>query len=296
MNIIGKMLVIFNLIFALAVGGFLVIDVATRQNWKKVVEALQRELKVVRTDNDMMVAKLEKLNTQVKDAQSERDRAEEKLVLDIGIMKTKLDAATADTQTERGKSIQADARSQELLGSSTRLNLENKDLHELLKKKDEVILGMETDIKTYRQEAFYHLGIAKSMQTRNEELLKQNRELIRKVAEKEATPLASAVVKDPNQPNPPPAKVKGVIELVNFQEGRPTLAQVSLGSDQGLSEGHTLDVYRLSPKATYLGTLRLVDVQLHKSVGQIIEGGFAAGRPRIQIGDQVASEIGLGQK
>lgn len=297
MNIVGKMLVVFNLIFALVVGGFLIIDVGTRRNWKDAYEKLLTEFKVVRLDNDMMVTKLEKLNTQVKDAESGRDRSDEKLILDMAVQKTKLDQTLLDVQTEKDKATQADARAQGLLGNNNRLTQENKDLHELVKKKDEVILGMENNIKTYRQEAFYHLGIAKSMQTRNENLLKQNRDLMKKLAEKEATPLATAVARDPNQPNPPPAYVKGVIELVNFQEGQPALAQISLGSDQGLSKGHTLDVYRLSPKATYLGTMKLVDVLTHKAVGQMIDaGGVGAVRPRIQIGDEVASEIGVGQK
>lgn len=295
MNIIGKMLVILNLLFALAVGGFLIIDVGTRMRWKDAVTQLQRELKVARASNDVMVAREKELNDQVAQHKKAKELAEEKLVLDMALMKSKLDGATVDTQTERGKSIQADLRSSELLGSNTRLVQENKDLHELIKKKDEVILGMEKDITVYRQEAFYHLGIAKSMQQRNEELLKQNREVIRKLAEKDATPLAATTQKDPNQPNPPPANVNGVIEQVNFQEGRPTLAQISLGSDHGLSEGHTLDVFRLAPKATYLGTIRLVDVKEHRSVGQML-GGFAAGQPRIQIGDQVASEIGFSKR
>jgi len=297
MNIVGKMLVVFNLIFALVVAGFLIIDVATRRNWKHAFEQLQTEFNVVRLDNNMMVAKLEKLNTQVKDAESGRDRSDEKLIMDLAVQKARLDQTLLDVQTEKDKATQADSRSQALLGNNNRLTQENKDLHELVKKKDEVILGMENDIKTYRQEAFYHLGIAKSMQTRNENLLKQNRDLMKKLAEKEATPLATAVARDPNQPNPPPAYVKGVIELVNFQEGQPALAQISLGSDQGLSKGHTLDVYRLSPKATYLGTMKLVDVLTHKAVGQMIDsGGVGAVRPRIQVGDEVASDITVGQK
>lgn len=296
MSIVGKTLVILNLLFALAVGGLLIIDVGARIRWKDTVTGLQRELKVARANNDVMLAKLEKLNTQVADAQKERDRAEEKLVLDIALMKSKLDAAAADTNTERVKSKQADIRAREFQRSAGRLNDENKDLLELIKKKDEVILDMENDIETCRREASYHLGIAKAMQARNEELLKQVRDMAKKLAEMEATRLATATLTDPNRPNPPPARVNGVIERVNFQEGSSTLAQISVGSDHGLSEGHTLDVFRISPKATFLGTIRLVDVTQHRSVGQMLDGGLAAGRPRIQIGDEVASEIGFGKR
>src|SRR5262245_52356353 len=47
MNVVGKILVILNLLFSLVVGGFLVIDVATRQNWKARVEAQELELKAI---------------------------------------------------------------------------------------------------------------------------------------------------------------------------------------------------------------------------------------------------------
>ena len=41
MNTIGKILVVLNLVFALVVGGFLVIDFATRTNWKTAYESLK---------------------------------------------------------------------------------------------------------------------------------------------------------------------------------------------------------------------------------------------------------------
>ena len=51
MNTIGKTLVILNLVFALVVGGFLVIDFATRNNWKTAYEALKREMDVAKSKN-----------------------------------------------------------------------------------------------------------------------------------------------------------------------------------------------------------------------------------------------------
>lgn len=296
MNIVGKMLVIFNLIFALVVGGFLIIDMATRLNWKKAYEALERELKVSRLANTTLLEKEKDLMAKLDDASKSLVRSDEKLLVDLDVERAKIVQFKIDIQVEQEKAKTADGQRQELLGNNNRLTQENKDLHELIKKKDEVIIGMENDIKNYRQEAFYHLGIAKSMQTRNETLLKQNRDLIKQLAQKDATPLATALSKDPNQPNPPPAFVKGEIENINFKEGNPTLAQISIGSDHGLSAGHTLDVYRLTPKAMYLGTMRLVDVYAKKAVGQMVEAGFSPTRPRIQIGDQVASEIGVAQK
>ena len=39
MNTLGKLLVIVNLLFALATGGFLAVDFASRTQWKEVADA-----------------------------------------------------------------------------------------------------------------------------------------------------------------------------------------------------------------------------------------------------------------
>src|SRR5262249_32169389 len=62
--------------------------------------------------------------------------------------------------------------------------------------------------------------------------------------------------------NPPAVYVKGTIERVDARDG---LLEVSIGGDNGLKKDHTLEVFRLSPKAEYLGTLRLVEVYHHKA-------------------------------
>jgi len=86
--------------------------------------------------------------------------------------------------------------------------------------------------------------------------------------------------------NPPPEDLEGRVTLVS-QDG---LLKLDVGSDRGLREGHTLEVYRLSNapgQSKYLGTLRVVKVGPADAVGQMQTRPADA----VRVGDQVASRI-----
>ena len=96
----------------------------------------------------------------------------------------------------------------------------------------------------------------------------------------------TAVITNPNQPNPPAVNINGKIELVDGD-----LVQVTLGTDHGLAKNNTLDVYRVQPSPKYLGMIRIVDAKDHSSVGRLIPMGNAAFRPQLMKGDLVTSKI-----
>jgi hypothetical protein len=84
--------------------------------------------------------------------------------------------------------------------------------------------------------------------------------------------------------NPPRAQVEGTVTRV--AEGG--LVTVSVGSDAGLTKGHTLEVFRLGTTPRYLGRLRIVEVAPKQAVGQQIAG---AAKEAIKSGDRVASQV-----
>jgi hypothetical protein len=94
-------------------------------------------------------------------------------------------------------------------------------------------------------------------------------------------------IAEPNRPNPPAVSLKGKVEKIDARDG---LVEISIGADQGLKKNNTLEVYRLSPKAEYLGMLRVVEVSQHKAVGRMIRNTFA-NRSHVQQGDEVASSL-----
>jgi hypothetical protein len=82
----------------------------------------------------------------------------------------------------------------------------------------------------------------------------------------------------------PPENLEGTIKATDRQSGTVT---VSIGSDAGLRKGHTLEVYRLKPNPTYLGTIQILDVRPTEAVAKPPTGSRAG----IEVGDQVTSSI-----
>jgi hypothetical protein len=92
----------------------------------------------------------------------------------------------------------------------------------------------------------------------------------------------------PLQPAVLPAAVRGKVTGVSDQG----LVQISVGSDGGLTTGHTLDVYRIDPDnpraSQYLGKVTLLRVEAKAAVGRFTEA--ARGR-KAAVGDDVATGL-----
>jgi hypothetical protein len=83
--------------------------------------------------------------------------------------------------------------------------------------------------------------------------------------------------------NPPADSVEGLVTKVDAKSGLLTL---SVGSDDGLEKGHTLEVFRLEP-AKYLGRVRVLQTTPHEATAQPVSKLLAP----IQLGDRVCSRI-----
>ena len=87
--------------------------------------------------------------------------------------------------------------------------------------------------------------------------------------------------------NPPQENVEGLVKNTDASG----LMTITIGSDAGLTKGHTLELFRLNRSAPtqskYLGTVRILEADAHQAVAQPI--GRLAAPP--QPGDRVASRI-----
>ncbi len=292
MNTVGKILVILNFVFALVVGGFLAIDFATRTNWHKAYKALEKEVQaqngsrasaqevagaVVATSTEQKL-KLDELKQKLKDGQDEAKAEEAKLGLQIDDYKNKLkdgDLTVAKSQA-----------------AVTRMVEETKHLNGVISAREKAINALEGDVKTFRQQAISNENLARTIQSRNEELVKQVQDLNTALARASAGAAGSetSIARNPNEPNPPSARVQGEVEAVDKIDR--TLVQLSLGSDNGVNKNHTLEVFRLGDRPEYLGMVRIVESHAQKSVGRLIQlNGVASNRKTLQAGDKVASYI-----
>jgi hypothetical protein len=84
--------------------------------------------------------------------------------------------------------------------------------------------------------------------------------------------------------NAPPENLQGIVQQVS-KEGH---IVVSLGSEKGLQPGHTLEVYRLKPKPTYLGRIKIEHVQPAASIAKLLT---QINELAIQEGDHVTDSL-----
>jgi predicted nuclease with TOPRIM domain len=162
----------------------------------------------------------------------------------------------------------------------SRVKVDNRDLSKALDDRNAAVLKLMDELKKLQNKAKEHENVLQTRQDRIDDLLKQVRELTLHVARLEAGGKGNAPRKQ-IEPNPPPVQVNGKITKVDGP-----LVAIDLGSDHGLKEHHTLEVYRLQPEPKYLGMIRIVDVMNTRSVAR-----FVGKAPELKEGDQVSSKL-----
>src|SRR5438128_367637 len=186
MNTIGKILVILNLVFALVVGGFLVIDFGTRTNWRTAFENLKREMTVGETNTNISGKTLQELNNQVRRVEGENATLKQQLSDLAKVHATQLASQKLLVEDEMAKAKDADLNAQKAIAEKERLKVELKMLTETVQSRDTTILGLLEDNKKVRTDAIAKESIANTTQQRNQDLLVKIQELERKIALREA--------------------------------------------------------------------------------------------------------------
>jgi hypothetical protein len=292
MNTMGKILVFFNLIFALIIGGFLAFDFAVRTNYKKALDDANGELSISRQNTTTLqetkreaVAKLQDSLAKVDNLEKELDRQKKKAVKDLEEARKDAQSAKQETDTQNTVAMMH-------VGELERLRAEAKSLSKVLSERDKTIV----DLNNEKSKALDNLQQAINEQQaaiqRSESLLDRNRELEKKLATTQVTGNGAAAPqagKDMNQPNPPPAYVRGKVEKVSPDD--PAVAQIDVGSDAGLAVNQTLDAYRLGAGRGYLGLFRILRVSDHKALGRLQQPRTGEPRRDLRVGDVVSSSI-----
>lgn len=290
MNVMGKILVIMNLLFSLAVGFLILMVYITRTNWSEGFEKMKSRQEVAdaraRVYETQMLDSKKESDKQIADLQA--NAAKLSTALKDSLQQTEL--AQAQLRAERDKSGTGDKN---VMVAQSALEQQKKEVANLtaaLKEKDDYInnpkTGLLAKIDDLRQRS-----VATDIQRST--LLVQNQQLEARVQE-----MAKQLVKAQNggtgtvasatrpADNPPPEQVEGLISRTDAGG----LVKISIGSDAGLSKGHTLKVYRLDPNpalSKYLGTVEIIEVNAHEAVGRPVQRMNGP----IQVGDRVASKI-----
>lgn len=283
MNLVGRILVLLILVMSTVFMGFAIAVYSTHTNWREEIERQQAsgslhlgykyQLQNAQALNQQLQDQLDKLQQENKRLDEAHKQSIAKLETENGALKDENAAQKAAVEK-----LEADLRAQTALATTK---------SEQLKAKEEQVATLRDDVakaQSQRDEQFRKVIEATDQLnqalTENQRLESTNVRLAQQNAiAKIHLDRVGKSVDDPVDGVPP--KVDGIVVAV----GKEGLVETSLGSDDGVTRGHNLEVYR-GPK--YLGRLEVLYTRPDSSVGRLVPG-FQQGK--IEKEDRVATRL-----
>jgi preprotein translocase subunit SecD len=294
MTTLGKILVFLVFVAALALGGLMVFVSKTSPSWKQALDERDAYITVLKANaraeaegRDKWVKEYEKLK-QLLDAQMVEAKAAHAR-LKVEMEENAKQVKEADLQRTAAAANSAKAQAE-----AKRLQDEVKQQLTVIQEREKTVAKLQSEIITAMNDTASANQDRMNIAARAETLLTRNRELeaqLAKASKKDqpATAVTGPRVNDPNYTNPPQVYVKGTIKEVDDKDKK--LVRISLGSDNGIRKDQTLEVYRMNPKAEYLGRLLIVDADFRTAVARLLPQPGAPSQVTLLPGDEVASKL-----
>lgn len=278
MTLIGKILVFLILVMSLIFMTFTMLVYATHRDWRNLVENPTTGLKV----------QLANATRLLEEKQSEREQLENRLALErasraeaIAILESKKRELSDELGLKNDEYNKVFAEKNNALNALTQANAE------MAKNKDE-IEKVRGEIRQTRQDRDTQLAKARELTDKMNQGEGELRRLKERNEELVAQLSRATLVLDRNDLNIEapvdglPPKVDGIVTAVRDEN----LIEVSLGADEGLRRGHTLEVYRQD--GGYLGRVMVIETNPDRAVTRVIPE-FRQGV--IRKGDRVATRL-----
>jgi hypothetical protein len=284
MNWLGKVFVVLILIMSLVFMGLAMAVYATHKNWKDVIEGtpsspgLKARLDTATQENQQLQTQH---NRQVEELNAEIEASEQQ-VRKLETERVALVERNTQIQTERDQLVQerrdataavaaTQANNDRLAADATALRQQIRTEQLARDEAFKATLAATEELHQLKNEF-------ESARKRAQELTKQNADMSYVMRENNLDPAT-----DPNGVVP---TVDGEVIQIRRVPGD-QLVEISLGSDDGLKVGNTVEVFRGS---RYLGRLAVVQTSPDKSVARV-DRRFQQGA--IQEGDRVATRLKL---
>jgi hypothetical protein len=271
MNLVGKLLVVLIVVMSVAFMAFSVAVYSTHKNWMEVITdpntgymvKLREQKEINQKLTEQVTKNQEEANLEKKALEDKVSKLETKRAALQGDVTT-LATQVADLKIETAKQLAA------LTTAQTTLDEKLKQVDSLRKDIASAQLERDENLAKYNQSqqdlnnATNQLTLLKEANTRLAKILLERQGI---------SPEASV--------DGVPPKVDGVVLAI----GRDNLVEISLGSDDGIHRGNTLEVFRANK---YKGRLEVVQTSPDKSVAKIIPGFQQA---KIERDDRVATRF-----
>lgn len=285
MTLVGKIFTMLVFVMSLVFMSFAVMVFATHKNWKEAALSkeiakstnaigLRTQLEQAYLSKRALEVELENLKTQLAEHQAARRQA-------LAVLQTKVQESLADltnTQKELADLQTAHTEAVAKLGV-VQTTLDKFEKENSAIRTEIVTISQDRDEKLAR---VVSLGdLVNQAQTKLVQLEERRQQLVAQVAFQKLALETNGI--DPNGPQPVSLEraVDGVVTAVSEKD----LIEISIGLDDGIREGVTLEVYRANK---YLGKVIVRKVTANRSVAQIVKE-FIQGP--IRKGDRVASKI-----
>ena len=273
MDTLGKIFVFAVMVMSVVFMSFAIAIFSSHTNWQKESERLQTELEQVTAEREAKESELTTLIDQ--NAASKKDQ--EQVVKKLETALQQKDAELASLKKKREVEL---SNLDKDIAELSEAKDERDAADELVGKLREEINGLQSKLKKSVNDgaslaAELHQSESElAMATERKKQLEQQVANARVVLQQNGLSLT--------RPETVIPVVGGVITAVAND-----LAEVSIGSDDGLQAGHELEVVRADE---YLGRLRVVSVKPDRAVVRVLKD-FARGI--VQQGDRVATRLKL---
>ncbi|REJ86434.1 MAG: hypothetical protein DWQ34_17845 [Planctomycetota bacterium] len=289
MSFVGKILigvqVVLSILFMCAASAVFV----QHTSWKQLADLRKAEFDRIEGEHANAIAELERKLTEVEAERDEQRNRADAVVGDNQTLNQQNDALTEEVNTlnqqlQRQTGI-AEAKSNEAAfrqAEAEKVRVKNETLQETLDNQVEVNRGLRDEIRV--KDIAYEELLAQY-----NEMLEENA-FLTKVVRLNGLETDRSLVVDMAEPPPP---VEGVVVGTRKDKtNRTNMAQISLGTDDGIAIGHILDVYRPDTGdgegSRYLGRIRIVYATPDEAVGLVVE---AAKNGIIEKGDNVSTKL-----
>ncbi|QDU06785.1 hypothetical protein [Gimesia aquarii] len=290
MSFVGKILVVVQVILSVCFMGFAGAVYTAQNNWRAESKKLEGNLKNIQTSMAELESEYSNYKTEttqkVNDALSEAQKAKaanKLLEQQSKSYQNQLETVRAERDTSVAQAETTGEEAKFRRQESGRQRVVNKTLHN-------TVNDLRAKIKNLEDTIFTQSIREKNLVAKQNKLLNELKYLNKIVANLGVDPKDPAIA---GMQSPPPAVEGLILNTKKDKRNGTKFVEVSLGSDDGLSKGHQLFVYRFGTKANgnrpkYLGKIELVYVDPDKAVGTVID---AAKNGVIEKGDHVNSKL-----
>src|SRR5262245_2504835 len=272
MTLVGKIFTMLILIMSIIFMAFAMMVFATHRNWKATATTLQ--------------ASLSAANTALKDAKDALEREKTDLAREQAARKAALAALQVRVASAEQRLGAKEKELADLTAAHSQATETAKVAQDRLAALEKETSDLRNTLRTERQklDKMFISVVDLTDKLNQAESLRQNLEEVNKQAAQEISRMK--IVLDRNGLTPDslvahiPPKVDGVV-LGSDKD----LIEISIGADDGLKVGHSLDVYRGN---TYVGRIIIKKTDPDRAVGQVKK---ELQRGQIKKGDRVTTRF-----